>query len=46
VISCLRAAGQELKCAIAGAQPTPWIHTFWIPAMSGAMSPAQVGGGS
>ena len=28
--------GQELKFAIAGAQPTPWIHTFWMPAMSGA----------
>src|SRR6266516_7354888 len=34
-------AGQELKFAIAGAQPTPWIHTFWIPAISGAMSPAE-----
>ena len=41
VISCVRAAGQELKFAIAGAQPTPWIQTFWIPAMSGAMSPAE-----
>jgi hypothetical protein len=39
--ACVRAGGQELKCAIAGAQPTPWIQTFWIPAMSGAMSPAE-----
>jgi hypothetical protein len=41
LISCVRAAGQELKFAIAGAQPTPWIHTFWMPAMSGAMSPTE-----
>src|SRR6266498_4613442 len=41
VISCWRAACQELKFAIAGAQPPPRIQTFWGPARSGAMSPAE-----
>ena len=31
----------ELKFTIAEPQPTPWIQTFWTPAMSGAMSSAE-----
>jgi hypothetical protein len=32
---------QLLKFVIAEVQPTPWIQTFWIPAMSGARSSAE-----